>query len=405
MSAPDAAAPVLRAIARLYRETPAGLTGKGRGLLADYESVLEKAGARRSEARQAAEGVLLAAEARGVLELERHKRDPAIVEKIRVRRENEGAFFAYLGLETPTEQRAALGRWFDSASAQIFGLPIDHLAGWQKFWRRLAAAATDGRSVEPFSRDEVELNEQLRHGLRALLAWQGESLVRMASSVIYDDSKLLARRQHALEAGLTEITGGVVASLASVGITETPRTVLIHGPLRLVFPEGSLDCGSTHGPLAVSETDLLRVVKAETTAPRLVTVENATSFLELARLRCGDLFIATSYPGTGTLLLLRLLPPELPTWHFGDSDPAGFDILRTLRERSGRAFAALHMKARPNDGETLSEDEAPLAEKLLASAVLSEDEKSEVRILQQRGKGRFEQECLGRPTRPTFPYY
>lgn len=405
MSTPDAGAPVLRTIAQLYRETPAGFSGEGRGLLVDYESVLAKADAQRGDARQAAEQVLIAAEHSGVLELERHKRDQAIVEKIRVRRENESAFFSYVGLVAPTAQRAALGRWFEAVGAQIVGLPVEHLAGWQKFWGQLAAAAVDGRSIEPFTRDDTTLNEQLRRGIQALLTWQGESLVRMASCVIYDDSKLLARRQHALETCLAEITGGVIASFESVGITETPRTVLIHGPLRLVFPDGTLDCGIAHGPLAVSETDLLRVVKAETTAPRLVTVENTTCFLELARLRCGDLFIATSYPGAGTLLLLRLLPAELPTWHFGDSDLAGFDILRTLRERSGRTFSALHMKARPRSGETLAEAEAPLAGKLLASPMLTEDEKSEIRILQQRGKGRFEQECLGRPTRPTFPYY
>lgn len=32
-------------------------------------------------------------------------------------------------------------------------------------------------------------------------------------------------------------------------------------------------------------------------------------------------------------------------------------------------------------------------------------EEDQIRILQQRGKGRFEQECLGRPRRPTFPYH
>jgi hypothetical protein len=53
-------------------------------------------------------------------------------------------------------------------------------------------------------------------------------------------------------------------------------------------------------------------------------------------------------------------------WHFGDSDGPGFDILRVLRQKSGRSFGALHM---------------------------------------QQGRIPFEQESLGRPARKDWPFY
>jgi hypothetical protein len=56
----------------------------------------------------------------------------------------------------------------------------------------------------------------------------------------------------------------------------------------------------------------------------------------------------------------------LEFWHFGDSDDAGFDILRVLRENSGREIHPLHM---------------------------------------ERGRVPFEQESLGRPKDVKWPYY
>jgi hypothetical protein len=78
------------------------------------------------------------------------------------------------------------------------------------------------------------------------------------------------------------------------------------------------------------------------------------------------LLVHTSYPGSGTLKLLHRLAPEIEFWHFGDSDEAGFDILRVLREESGRDFKSLHML---------------------------------------RGRVPFEQEARGRPDRMDWPFY
>jgi hypothetical protein len=214
--------------------------------------------------------------------------------------------------------------------------------------------------------------------LPKLLAWRGESLVRFASCVLCGHSKEL-ESMAALErtgefAGqlrgklgrlLEEITGGAIRTLDDLGISANPRSALLHGPVRLLLDGAWLDLGPLAGPFRLSQTDIERAERIETAAQRCVTVENETTFCELAKTRGGELLICTSFPGSATLALLRRLPLELPCWHFGDSDAAGFEILRVLRERTGRDFQPLHMEP---------------------------------------GRIPFEQESLGRPG-PRWPFY
>ena len=142
--------------------------------------------------------------------------------------------------------------------------------------------------------------------------------------------------------------------------------MLLSGPLRLRLDGEWLDLGLLRGSFRLAQEDIERTEEFETTAQRCLTVENETSFHELTKLQSGELLIQTSYPGSGTLKLLQRLPSKMEFWHFGDSDKAGFDILRVLRENSGRNFRALHMK---------------------------------------RGRIPSEQESFGRPTQKLWPFY
>jgi DNA topoisomerase VI subunit A len=165
---------------------------------------------------------------------------------------------------------------------------------------------------------------------------------------------------------LENITNGAIRSLDDLGIIPNPRFVLVHGPLRLLLDGEWLELGRLQGSFRLAEHDIERAEQITTTATRCLTVENETSFHELAKLQSGELLIQTSYPGSGTLTFMRRLPRTLEFWHFGDSDDAGFDILRTLRENSGREIHPLHM---------------------------------------ERGRVPFEQESLGRPKDGKWPYY
>jgi len=141
---------------------------------------------------------------------------------------------------------------------------------------------------------------------------------------------------------------------------------LVHGPLKLDFAGVWLNLGQLQGAFRLAEADIVRASGVETDAKRCLTVENEATFHELAKLQSGELLIQTSYRGYGTLKLLERLPHAMEFWHFGDSDQAGFDILRDLRERSRRAFQALHMEP---------------------------------------GRIPHEQEALGRPSSSKWPFY
>jgi len=118
------------------------------------------------------------------------------------------------------------------------------------------------------------------------------------------------------------------------------------------------------------------------------------------------LLICTSYPGSGTLALLSKLPDTLEFWHFGDSDPEGFDILRDLRERTRRPFRSLHTNWRPAaNSPALEAAEERLVNKLLKSPVMQSEREALNALLSARKLGSFEQESLGRPTQREWPFY
>lgn len=186
------------------------------------------------------------------------------------------------------------------------------------------------------------------------------------SAALERDGELSGQLRGKLGRLLDDITGGAIRTLDDVGIIPNPRSVLVHGPIILRLKGESLDLGLLRGSFRLSQTDIERAENIETPSSRCLTIENETTFHELAKLQSGELLICTSYPGSGTLALLRRLPPNIDCWHFGDSDQAGFEILRVLREKSGRNFQPLHMEA---------------------------------------GRIPFEQESLGRPTRKSWPFY
>jgi len=155
----------------------------------------------------------------------------------------------------------------------------------------------------------------------------------------------------------------------------------------------------------------IRRATIETPAIRCVTVENAAMLHELAKLSSGTLLASSGSEGgfanSAVITFLKALPSKVELWHFGDSDPKGFDILRDLRERSGRDIHSLHMGFRPSfESPTplVSEDMKTIA-RLLASDFLTAEEKVHIEKMKQAGhRGDFEQESLGKPS-ADWPYY
>jgi hypothetical protein len=384
----------LQAFASSFRQSSAGRSGMVKDFTLDWERFLRASGFHDGDDRELAEQELLAAEraADGMLVIDRHPRTGA-KQVIRLKREGgEAWLFGVLGLLSPTDERDALGEFLMRAA----GMAVPCGEAWRSWCESLAARARDGSSVGPFRRDDPAGNRSLLDTLVGVLNWREESLVRYASAVICRDSKALESLRPRLLAALREITGREEASLEDFGISDKPRSVLIHGPLVLQLPDGSIDFGLLAGPVSVSAIDLAAAKSVECRANLCLTVENESVFLEFAKRRTGVLLVQTSFPGAATRLLFERLPADLECRHFGDSDPAGFDVLRDLREKTGREFRPLMMRFRPMAGAPdLTEEELRVIGRLLGCDLMA-DVHAELRAMLEAGtKGDFEQESVG----------
>lgn len=371
--------PVLEALARRYERSQAGRTGTAsRDMLVLLEELLAEAGCSEGEKRALAEQQLAEAESDGLLvRVPAHKRDHSHIHQIRFSPANENALYSKIARLSPTKTREKLAEQF--VTAATIDVPTRWLEKWKTWCERMCNEALAGRSIAGFDREPSRANDKLLALLPKLLAWDGESLIRFASCVLCGSSKQLeefttlerdgefsGQLRGKLGRLLEDITGSEIRTLDDIGIISNPRSVLVHGPLKILLDGAWLDFGCLRGSFRLSQIDIERAEKIETVSPRCTTIENETTFHELAKLQSGELLVFTSYPGSGTVALLRSLPPQIECWHFGDSDEAGFEILRVLRDKSGRDFRPLHMQA---------------------------------------GRMPFEQESLGRPTLRTWPFY
>lgn len=342
----------LHALAVIYRESSAAKSGTVKDYTLDWEKFLRAAGRHDGDDRELAELDLLTAEqaSGGLFTIDRNSRT-SVTERLRLKCDGgEAWLFAAIGLPSPSHERESLAEFFQLAALT----PVPGADGWRE-----------------------------------------ESLVRYASAVICHDSKALENLRPRLLTALREITGREDVSLEDFGISDKPRSALIHGPLALELPGGRIDFGVLSGPVSVSATDLAAAYSVDCQAKLCLTVENESVFLELAKRKTGALLVQTSFPGSATRLLLDRLPSGLPCCHFGDSDPAGFDILRDLREKSGRAFRPVCMDFRPAPRPApLTAEDRKTLDRILAMPRM-EDVHPELRKMSEAdSKGTFEQESV-----------
>lgn len=381
---------VLLALAGRYRNSKAGREGGTADFLADFRELLKSAASRDGDALDRAEDELRRAEheSGGQLSLDLHPRDPKIIHRVRLRPAGETWLFHRIGQVSPSEMRSELAAFFKQhADTSII---------WRDWLLDLAASALSGKSISPFERDDSALNEELLRVLSAILAWKEESLIRFASSVICKDSKRLKALEPRLLQALRAITGNPEATLETYQILEKPRSVLIHGPLILDLPGGTLDLGRLTGPVSISGKDLEMAREIRCAVTVCLTVENEDVFRELAKRNPGVLLVHTSFPGAATRLLLTRLSDRMSFHHFGDSDPAGFEILRDLREKTGKSFLPVSMDYRPNPkADPLTPAESKIIARLLASGTLTDAHPALQTMLDHGNKGDYEQESLG----------
>lgn len=391
-----------------HRARGKNLAAASRPFSRRWEDLLDAAGLHtasdRNQALREAEGF----HSGGHLRLRRHRYRRHLVEAIDLPLESEpwlGALFGGTSAEVLRDKAVFVVR-----KARSQGHPRCP-ESWNTLCTTLQDTFADGRRLGPFSwkaPDELDALLQVLHTLTAR-EWPPGTLIRDASTTLGLPSKALEEKQKPLESALG-ILFGEETPLESLGLLANQSLTTIHGPLRLHFEDGTVqDFENLQGAYGVSLPDLQRTVNASTTADRILSIENAkTTFRQAvtANTRTDTLLVATSFPNAATRRLLQILPPELPHYHFGDTDPSGYAILRSLREIDRRPVARFLMDWRDRkDSPPLSERDRRLLPALKNSPHLTDCRSSLLAMEQAGRKGDFEQEALGPPTRNHWPFW
>ncbi len=371
----------------------------------DWETLLDAAGLRSAEDREAARRELEKCPAlRAILV----KNRPRFVDKIELSLASDPWLHAQFGTTSGRERQSrsleVLQRWKAKEHPLLPDL-------WEALLQMMETAFAAGKGVGPFSWQEPERVEELLALLFALTArtWQAGTLIRDASTALGRDSKCLETQEKPLTRALQELFGEETP-LEALGIQTRNSVLHFSGPLELVFEDGTrhqTDLLRFESTFPVAEIE--RAVRIETTAARLLTVENSkTTFLQLARAdrARSTLLVATSFPTQAVRRLLEKLPPDLPHFHFGDTDPSGWDILRRLREIHSRPVLPFQMHWRPRqDAAPLSPRDQQTLARLLADATMSDCQMPLAAMLEAGSKGDYEQESLSPPTLSGWPFY
>jgi hypothetical protein len=384
------------------RRTSSGTRGFSRG----WEALLADAGIVRAEDQATAlrEAELL--EKSGHLLLKRHKFRHYLVERIRLPVEREDWLRGLFGKPAASELLAEALRIvadFRERAHPRFG------AEWRVLCGSLQEWFSQGRSLRPFLWSEPAALRRLLEITFALSSreWPPGTLVRAASVEIGLESKALGRHRRGIESALGRLLGGDV-DFRALGLVSGDSMVELSGPLCLHFPDGSSQSFDELKNINLSAGDLARCVAITTSAGRLLSIENKTTFLQCiaANTDRRTLLAMTSYPSPAFVDLLEKLPADLPHHHFGDTDPAGWHILMKLRQAHPRGVAPFRMRWRPaTPPEPLTAHDRELLPKLLAAPQLR-DVWSQISALEEhQDRGVFEQESLGPPQLAGWPFY
>lgn len=371
----------------------------------NWNALLDAAGITRAEDIRAAVREAEALEHDGCLKLKRHRYRCELIERITLPLDREGWLHQLFHSEdTATLQTRSLGIIDRQPEHPL--LPDE----WMTLLATLHGAFRDEATIRPFRWRKPHHLAELLETLFDLTCreWPEGTLVRSASVELGQDSKFLERRQMSINRGLS-LMFGRPATLADLGIVVSHSMLHFHGPLILHFPDGSMIDYSGRAPHKISLSDLELAIRIETSAQRLLTIENEkTTFRQFASANQDGttLLVASSFPTQALTSLLGKLPPPFEHHHFGDSDATGFLILLKIREIAPGPVHAYHMRWRGSDPDVpISSRDLAILSKLSGHPLMADCQESINALSFTRCMGRFEQESLGPPTLPGWPFF
>lgn len=218
------------------------------------------------------------------------------------------------------------------------------IPGWHAaFLEWVDIQLTKNLSVSPLDLQNPSKNADLLRTLAMIAQLNEPVLERILSIRLFNNSKrlevfldsiLLILRHHDPDAKL--YGNDKKALLLAHHVARVPEHVLIAGSLILQTENVYLDITPFQPSVALSATTLRTCTKVISHATQVITVENATSFTELAAIpHDATLLVFTGgFASPAILRLLRTLHneyPEMSFFHWGDLDVGGLRILEHLR--------------------------------------------------------------------------
>ena len=282
---------------------------------------------------------------------------------------------------------------------------------WTEWCRYIKETFRSGKNLRPLywrAPDNVRCMLVLIHRLTSL-EWREGALIREVSIEIGLNSKGLERQRRGVEACLKQMFGRPM-SLQSLGIVLTDSRADISGILTLHYDDGRVQViEELKAVYSISLDDLMRATHATTPAKRLLTIENSKTTLRRIATSNNDgssLLAACSFPTTALLRLIELLPSSVQVFHFGDTDPAGFDILSKLRQGARRRVLPFLMERRNIAlKRELGEYDQAVLPRLLGDPMLRDVVEHIRAISESACKGDFEQETIGLPDLGSWPFF
>ena len=393
LNSEERAEPIVRALIDAYRHSRYGRTSGGRREFhIRYDKLVHKLAqatvAQEKRGRAIFERMRLA----GLLRWDHTPLQRDQIKTIYIAPTAEKDLFAAIGETPPSDERTDSVKHLASHLDALRGHPNE--LEWKTVIQQAMNDISGGRSAEGLPND-ARLHDDILNATAAVLKNTQPILIRRLSAEKLGRSKLLQHRRDTIERFMAQFLPPDLANLEAWKVADTPPTVLLRGPLGIKLDDGTLiDELPSSSPYTIKEEVLIRAQRAFSSSKRCLSIENHTTFRETVAVNTSDLLVHTSYPSSSVIKLLRLLPATMCLQHWGDTDPWGYDILRVLREKTGRTIQSWRMSYRPRADVPLTKRESAILSRLIADPLIA-DVRSELTAMQIAGsKGDFEQESL-----------
>ena len=230
--------------------------------------------------------------------------------------------------------------------------------------------------------------------------------VKEASMLVYGDSKWFEEHNYDEICSIARQALGMPqeederndAVLARFGIYPTEQEIFIKGDWILEWKDHVIRTAGMKGGIAVLSGDIQDLVKIRVGSPRLMTVENKTSYQRMQPEGTALVYLGGFAVRYQVRFLEKVLQdnPELECLHFGDIDVGGFLIHRHLCRAVGARFNLYRMGIRELEDPRFQPCRKKLTEndRSRMKGLMEEEEYREVLAYMDEHDVKLEQEII-----------